>query len=239
MAVVVPLSNRAELTADEKISLAQLRHFLGRYDKYMVAPRALRIAFDDFGVKRFDDAFFGSIVNHTRLILSSYFYEAFSDYRFILIYHLDALVFSDQLLQWCEADFDYIGPPWIKYDGAPYTGWPIENKVGNGGFALKKTASFLRVLAAARGFSRHARKMLDMREKDIPGYPPANSDMFWALNAPAHYPKFRIAPVETALRFGFECNPRLCFEMNNRQLPFGCHAWHRHDRAFWEQYLMK
>jgi hypothetical protein len=32
--------------------------------------------------------------------------------------------------------------------------------------------------------------------------------------------------------------PRLCFELNGRKLPFGCHAWQRYDRGFWEPYLL-
>jgi hypothetical protein len=27
--------------------------------------------------------------------------------------------------------------------------------------------------------------------------------------------------------------------MNNHRLPFGCHAWPRYDRMFWEPYLVK
>ena len=36
-----------------------------------------------------------------------------------------------------------------------------------------------------------------------------------------------------------EVSPRLCFERNHRQLPFGCHAWARYDGAFWEPHLLK
>src|SRR5690606_7208876 len=39
VAVVVPASDRAELTADEEISLRHLLHFLGDYDRYLVLPR--------------------------------------------------------------------------------------------------------------------------------------------------------------------------------------------------------
>ena len=44
VAIVVALSNRAYLTPEEEISLKHLRHFLGRYDKYLVMPKSL-----DFG----------------------------------------------------------------------------------------------------------------------------------------------------------------------------------------------
>jgi hypothetical protein len=66
-----------------------------------------------------------------------------------------------------------------------------------------------------------------------------HSDLFWADEAIKYYPDFRIAPVEVGLKFAFEVAPRLCFELNNRHLPFGCHAWPRYDREFWEPYLLK
>src|SRR5262252_853341 len=107
VAVVVPIYNRKEFTPDEQISLKHLVHFLGRYDKYLVAPKGLDIDCSDFQVKRFDEKFFGSQVANTQMMLSADFYKEFTGYRHILLYHLDALVFSDQLLEWCEIDFDY------------------------------------------------------------------------------------------------------------------------------------
>jgi hypothetical protein len=66
-----------------------------------------------------------------------------------------------------------------------------------------------------------------------------NEDIFWGYEAKKYYPEFRIASVEASLRFAFEVAPRLCFELNNHTLPFGCHAWHKYDREFWEPYLLK
>jgi hypothetical protein len=64
-----------------------------------------------------------------------------------------------------------------------------------------------------------------------------NEDLFWSLEAPKHDSQFRVASAEVALPFAFEMSPSWCFENNNNKLPFGCHAWARYDRAFWEQYL--
>ncbi|RMF85103.1 MAG: hypothetical protein D6736_17985, partial [Nitrospinota bacterium] len=66
-----------------------------------------------------------------------------------------------------------------------------------------------------------------------------NEDFFWSDRAIRYHPGFRVAPVEVGLRFAFEAAPRLCFALNDYQLPFGCHAWARYDRAFWEPYLLK
>ena len=105
------LSKRKEFTPEEEISLKHLIRFLGSYDKYFVVPESLQIIYPDFGIKRFDEKFFGTALAHTRLIFSPDFYETFADYMYILIYNLDSLVFSDQLAEWCEMGFDYIGAP--------------------------------------------------------------------------------------------------------------------------------
>jgi hypothetical protein len=265
VAVVVPLSNRNEFTPEEEISLGHLKKFLGRYDKYFVIPRSLKIESSGFGIKRFDEKFFGTVQAHTRLMFSPTFYRTFADYEYILIYHLDSLVFSDQLVQWCEMGFDYIGSPWIKSEGAPYLGpADLENQVGNGGFSLRKVESFLKVIYSPRystdpmryweeisastpGYRKYMRlpkfflkhlKVFNSARREISKYP-FNEDMFWATRARHLYPEFKIAPLEVALRFAFECAPRACFEKNNHTLPFGCHAWPRYDREFWEPYLLK
>ncbi len=66
-----------------------------------------------------------------------------------------------------------------------------------------------------------------------------NEDYFWADEAVRYCPEFKVASLDVGLRFAFEVAPRRCFELNNGTLPFGCHAWPRYDRAFWEPYLLK
>ena len=142
VAVVVPMHNRKELTCDEQISFAHLTHYLRPYDKYLVVPESLDISLPGCALKRFKNEYFGSVAANTRLLLSEAFYASFRDYQYILIYHLDALVFSDQLLQWCEMGLDYIGPPWIHCADSP---WVKESRVGNGGLSLRRIDSFLKV----------------------------------------------------------------------------------------------
>jgi len=238
VAIVVPLSTRPELTPDEEISLRHLRHFLGSYDKYMILPESLNVTYNDFTMLPFDNSFFGSIQAHNRLLTSPQFYKAFKDYEYILIYHLDALVLSDQLTEWCERDFDYLAPPWIPYKGSSYEGLHLENQIGNGGFSLRNVKNFLRVLRAVKrpALTRaYARRILRRAKK---AENKGNEDVFWGIRAKNYIKDFNVADAETALQFAFECNPRLCFEKNNEQLPFGCHAWQRYDRAFWEPHLL-
>jgi hypothetical protein len=264
VAIVVALSNRSNLTHSEEISLKHLRHFLGGYDKYVVAPESLDVDFPDFGIKRFDDSFFGSIQAHIRLLFNPEYYQAFSDYKFMLTYHLDALVFSDELEKWCDMDYDFIGPPWVKHQDSPYAGNPrYEGKVGNSGFSLKKVSSFLEIFASKqygidveeywRKYHAHRnlshrlfyypkKQMMRLRRYNNVSWDMAtwnrSEELFIVERASYYNPGFRIAPLDQALKFGFECVPRHCFELNDRKLPFGCHAWERYDREFWEPYLL-
>ena len=261
VAIVVPLSNRSELTPDEEISFRHLTHFLDKYDKYLVAPKSLQVHYPGFQIKRFSDRYFGSSTAHKKLVLSPKFYKAFREYKYILMYQLDALVFSDQLMQWCETDLDYIGAPWLKSDDSP---WVRVARVGNSGFSLRKVESILKVIYSRRytidptkyweSFCASRRwyvQFLNLPRKYLKRLRvfngarwqmsrwQKNDDYFWTDEARKYYPEFKVASFDTGLQFSFEVAPKLCFELNNRQLPFGCHAWGRYDRDFWEPYLLK
>jgi len=66
-----------------------------------------------------------------------------------------------------------------------------------------------------------------------------HEDFFWAFEAPKIVTSFRIPAPNEALDFSFELAPRYCFELNSGRLPFGCHAWSKYDREFWEPFLLK
>ena len=269
VAVVVPLPPRLELLPDEEISARHLLHFLGKYDKYLIVPDHSPFRREGFWTLEFPAKFFGSLAAHNHLLYWPAFYRAFDRYEFILIYHLDSLVFSDQLMAWCDAGWDYIGAPWVPCADTP---WISEPRVGNGGFTLMRIRSVLQVL---RNRYRQKRtsywtdvltrnpkqtrflfesmervhhvfpriKTIDRlvacwrRSQNPAGYGCSN-DVFWSFEAKTYLPTFKIAPVDVALRFAFEAAPRMCFELNNGHLPFGCHAWPRYDRAFWEPHLL-
>jgi hypothetical protein len=260
VAVATPLHMRAHLTPDEEVSLRHLIHFLGRYDRYLISPRSLDFHIPGFRVKRFGDRFFGSADANKALLLSRRFYESFLDYEYVLIYHLDALVFSDQLEQWCERGLDYIGAPWLVSGEEPELGF---SRVGNGGLSLRRVRSFLRVMESTRyrhdpeerwrryhAWKPWPRRVLNLHKRylnrvrgingvrrELKHYRP-NEDHFWADRAPHYDPFFKVATVEDGLRFAFECAPRYCFQQSGGRMPFGCHAWPVYDRAFWEPYLL-
>ena len=261
VAILVPVSNRATLLPDEEISLAHLRHYLGAYDRFLLAPQSLDIRIPDFAIRRFDDGYFGSVKAHTALLLSPEFYRAFRGYEFVLTYHLDAIALSDELPYWCGREWDFIGAP--NHGTADHLSVPC-----NGGFALRRVESFLRVLTSPR-LAIDPEQYWQMLRRDTPawlrpwylprrylkrlhrfnnvqreihlmleGPEPPLEDVFMVENATKYDPAFRIPPVREALRFAFDETPRTAFELNGRKLPFGAHAWYKHDRAFWEPYLL-
>lgn len=247
----------------EKLALKHLDRFLSRYPRFFVAPHANEIAYPGFDRMLFPSHYFGSQEAHNRLLLSEEFYDAFSGFDYLLIHHLDSLVFADSLEDWCRKGFDLVAPPWIPGSDLP---WCKSPAVGNGGLSLRRVAAFQNVLrsserwrtpefyrnrrasdrgwlpGAARalaGWRFHFRFANGIRQEiDAHLRNRQNEDRFWWKYGRKYFPDFKIAPVDTALSFGFEANPRSCYELNGRRLPFGCHAWERYDKAFWEPFLL-
>lgn len=261
--IVIPLSTRPGLSESELISLKHLEHYLSDYDRFFIAPENLKIDYDGIPVVRMDDNYFGSLNAHTRLSLSNEFYDRFSDYKFMLMYHLDCLVFDSNLEKWCEMDYDLIGPPWINGPDLP---WIKEEAVGNTGFSLRKIEAFQNLLNSnvrwegpksklnkvvrSETMSGKLKQTSELITSPLPGrnnihahiesYIKKNGhdDIFLKNYAKKYNPDFNIAPVESALQFGFEANPRICYERNNGNIPFGCHAWEKYDNEFWQPFML-
>ena len=65
-----------------------------------------------------------------------------------------------------------------------------------------------------------------------------HEDYFWAYEAARYVDHFHIPGPAEALDFSFEMEPRYCLAANSGRMPLGCHAWSKHDRAFWEPFLL-
>jgi hypothetical protein len=213
-------------------------------------------------VVRFPDEFFSGIAGYNRLLKSSGFYKRFKRYDYILIAQLDCLIFSGNLDEWMSQGWDYLAAPWFKGFSEDCTSglW----RVGNGGLSLRRVSSHLRVLrqklvkgtiyprfgnsywkeSRTWGYAGLYRKLGWMAglftsrqrstvEEELDFYP-YNEDVFWSIEAQKFDSSFTVATAKEALPFAFEVDPRWCYELNGRKLPFGCHAWGRYDRGFWE-----
>ncbi len=259
-AVAIPIY-KPELTATESLSIDRSIEVLAHQPVFVVGPHRLdsylqglcRRYGQRLRHKTFADKFFTGIAGYNSLMLSKCLYQSFSEHSHLLISQTDALVLSDQLEKWCEADYSYIGAPWLVGGSNPTQ--PIEFLgVGNGGFSLRRVDDFLRVLTTVR----HIPNFLKSRPKGKTGlfnlprlikhewcfaynigpfFPRTNEDFFWGLLVPAICPFFRVPKPAVAIGFAFEVAPRLLYEQNGSELPFGCHAWERYDRAFWEEKL--
>ncbi len=256
--IAVPVY-RSRLAAEELISWQHLQHFLGRLEIRLFLPESLDNPLPEVPTERFPDEFFESVDTYSRLLLSEAFYRRFEAWEFLLIYQLDALVFSHHIAPWCAAGFDYLGAPWWRDQERPELGF---SRVGNGGLSLRRVARFLSVLTTPRRPSwLDALKSPPPDLEDLPtlrrwrrrvrihgearrgvrwygAHYSLGEDHFWADRASLFDPGFRIASPREALGFSFEVAPSECFLRNGSALPFGCHGWWRYDRRFWEPHLL-
>ena len=249
------------LSEPQRAAFDQVLTVLGSHEIHLAVPETFDAkAFSELAptvrVRRFDDRWFASFAAHQRLMISPIFYEAFSAFTHILIYHLDAYVFRDELLEWCQAGYDYIGAPWRT--GTTADGRPLLESAGNGGFSLRNVSSALTTLRLFnhRRFRRPTELWQELaahqglqRLKSLAAYPfkcagvrntlahylatfPYTEDKFWSRCATLANPSFRVAPPDIAKDFAFETCPDFLYEQRREQLPFGCHAW-RYHQEFW------
>lgn len=258
VAVVIPFY-RNTISNFEAMALQQCQKVLGTHTLIAIKPHSLtlpntgNLSLTD--TISFDDAYFASIAGYNRLMLAEEFYHAFLDYEYILIYQMDAFVFSDQLLHWCNQGFDYIGAPWLRYIGhvdmvkavksnlkyythtrfdVKVNGMPspmqFENRVGNGGFSLRRVQKF--------------HEITQTRQADIQrylaqeGHHQYNEDAFWSIEVNRKKKFLHIPDYKTAVGFAFELAPDRALKINHNQLPFGCHAWDRY-LEFWRPYFVQ
>lgn len=259
-AVAIPVY-RTELGATERLSIDRTVDVLAGHPLFVVGPVRLGPYLDDlcrrYGhrlrARTYEDRYFAGIAGYNALMRSAAFYRSFADHSHLLIAQLDALVLSDRLRHWCERDFSYVGAPWFVGGSEPRE--PLEFMgVGNGGFSLRRIDDFLRVLSTPRRIPNVLKSRTGGRTGLLnlprvikhefcfaysvePFFPRCNEDFFWGLLVPAACPFFRVPSPEEAVGFAFEVAPRRLYTMNGNELPFGCHAWERCDRPFWEEQL--
>lgn len=255
-AVVIPIY-KTELSNFEKISLEQVYKVLGAFQIIIVKPQDLippdRFPKDTLFIS-FDNKFFKDIHGYNQLMLSEEFYAKFLKFEKILIYQLDAFVFSNTLNYWCNQDFDYVGAPWlrarefhsrykfyketiksyfhrryniIEKNGMPALDKQMADQVGNGGFSLRKTKAFYDICLLNK-------KKINMYLQKRHAY--FNEDIFFSIEINRKKKVIKIPNYRKALGFAFETLPNRALQLNNNQLPFGCHAWEK-NLVFWRPYF--
>ncbi|CAM4108745.1 hypothetical protein SAMN06265348_103346 [Pedobacter westerhofensis] len=250
-----------KISAYEQISMDQCFRILGNYDIYFVIPAKLEVFIQSnpyyvsgqASYKVFSDNFFTDVPAYNRLLKFPKFYKGFDAYEFLLLYQLDAFVFKDELLAWCERHYDNIGAPLFQdyYDALSTS--PIVGQ-GNGGFCLRnikacyQAVTTLRKLKFKKEYTDSNRSLFRNLYRYIkhqivfiyslyPFQPLINEDRFWAEEIPAVFPGFKVPDPKISAGFSFEVNPEILFETNNKILPFGCHAWWRYNLEFWKPFI--
>jgi hypothetical protein len=254
-----------QIDENEEKSLRQCLLILKNYPIFLVCSENLNIENyitlnSNLNVKRFKNVFFENVQGYNKLMISNDFYEKFDNFKFMLIYQLDAFVFRDELKYWCNLEFDYIGAPWCEVDSL--NNIKFYQLAGNGGFSLRKIDSHLNVLKSYK-FYKRPKEILLIELKNLSflnfsyripllflkclGFRntfkyfikkyKSNEDIFWVEIVQNHFPKFKVAHHNEAISFSFECLPSILFKMNNFKLPFGCHAWVRYENDFWSKFI--
>lgn len=210
--IVIP-AYKESLSVCESISLNQVWQVLGRYPICFIAPQKMREFLLAKGCKAeyFPNKCLNSILEYSKLLLAPEFYERFKKYQYMLLYQLDAFVFSDRLHYFCSLGYDYIGAP------MPYS-QNYRSSVGqNGGLSLRKVDSCIRVT-----------KMLQSMKIDDEMLQTFNQaeDKFFSYCGGKADIDFSVPNSVIASDFAIEFNVAHCWDrLSLEHLPFGCHAW--------------
>lgn len=256
--VIIPVY-KSEMSANERISFKQNLAILRQWDIYIITYEGLDLKeyFDialsinkKISVKTFAQDFYKNIAGYNRLLTNVELYTSFNSYKYMLVCQLDVYLFRDDLFQWIQKDYDFIGPPLMSKDK---DGNPQYWRVGNGGYSLRKVSTFIDLLSTYQsllksilhdplnilyqiksyyGYLRIRENQTKRFSKDI-----KNEDVFFAKNIQNSWKTFKVPSMEEARTFGFDEFPQKLYKDNNEQLPMGVHAWWRFERAFWSTFI--
>lgn len=228
--IIVPIY-KAITDITEQVSLRQLFYVLGDYDIVFVAPQRMQDFCNKQGYEAicFDNKYFVNTSSYSELLLSDMFYAKFSAYEYMLIYQLDAFVFRDELLEFCNLGYDYIGAPVPR--NCCYEWRIIKARVGNGGFSLRRISSVRRVIADISKICN---------EKRIKDLCCKYEDLFFSYCGVRKDVDFSVPDVKTALKFAVDDDVSHSYQNLGIALPFGCHRWSKFERyPFWRSFLVR
>lgn len=252
IAIVVPIY-KLPLSPDDRICLNQLFKVMTGYDIYAVFPENLNITdvCEEYPLLKssMESSHFSSLRSYNKLVLSRSFYDAFYNYKYILINQLDTYIFKDELCKWANSGFDYVGAPFVpdknKYWSPLRRLWCKLNfylrrykgtnphhsqwyQVGNGGLCLRNVSKFQNI----------TKKYKQQIEDDLSDEKDFYPEDLWLSFELKDDDRLKTPDWKTALLFSIECSPQKCMDIIGNKLPFGTHAWtlDKH-RPFWEKYI--
>ena len=264
--IIIIMTHKENLSAYERISFRQCFKVLGHYPITLLCPEGMDVGeYLDINPETAIDFipphWQESYASMRRLKTLPFLYKRYSAYDYILFHELDAFVFRDELMEWCNKGYDDVGAPWLEGWSDAKPGASLIG-AGNGGFSLRKVRSCLKVGNSFSYIEKPAKlweqfKNLPLREKslafltlvkkltiknntyhrfnDWAGIRP--EDVFWGIVASQNFEWFKVPTPHQAMRFSFETQPRYLYELNQQKLPFGCHAWWKCDLEFWRPFI--
>lgn len=226
--IVVPMY-KVERTVFEEIALDMLFRILKEYTICFVIPKHLEGK--KFGVEEkryytesFAEKYFESISGYSQLCMSEEFYQRFKDYEYMLIHQLDAIVFKDKLLDFCNMNYDYIGAP---LDDNVWCNYPV----GNGGLSLRRISTTLRLVENKERIMANnpRRELFEKQEDNFFAYSGASADIDYKVPNPY------LATSFSAQSDAF-CG---ISDIEARGLPFGTHHWPAWNYQYWKPIVEK
>jgi len=258
--------HKVQPTLSEIASLKQYRKVLGHYPSYLICPKGLDVSayktiFPKIKIDYIPSKWQKTYESFARLKIDPFIYKRYRRYKYVLFYELDAWVFRDELKNWCNKNYDYIGAPWFKETNEEENLEKAFVGVGNGGLSLRKTSSLLKVLNSFsyvytykecfvylnknKNLSRLSRTVSLLKNFTIANNTfwlfnnfKSGEDVFWGLYISRKFDWFSIPNYNEALKFSFEKRCKESLKHLNGQLPFGCHKWENENEiSFWKDYI--
>lgn len=110
------------------------------------------------------DCYFESVQSYNALMLSSWFYELFSLWDYVLIHQLDARLINPSALQeLIYLNYDYVGGPFVVpiVPAIKPLNLCVRFYGGNGGLSLRRTSSIIKLLKNRDFYHKPLRGFLD------------------------------------------------------------------------------
>lgn len=241
-AIIIPIYQDAPESIIEQCSLQSLLQNSSKFTKthysvILIGPKKIQHRIDELSnnistyfytsSSLFDDEYFESPITYSQLLKSHSFYELFKDYDYILIYQTDCFMLSDNITEWVEAGYDYVGAPIVSEN----SGWRIVPVVGNGGCSLRKVDWFLKVTdpngEVQSRFKDELSKEISARENGYENF----EDLYFA-ELLAYYNGMKRPNYKEAALFAWDMNPDIMIGVTRGKFPGFLHAYDKNLRWY-------
>lgn len=257
--IVIPIY-KEQLVDTEKASLIQCLTTMHKHNITFITYKELDVSqylviaascSKAINFEYFDKIYFSGIGGYNKLCMTTPLYKRFQRYEYMLIYQLDAWVFSDQLLYWCKKGYDYIGAPFERLYDKKKDVW-----VGNGGLSLRKINRFIEILESDNhvfSYIELIKKTNWLSIKSVGGLilrclgyynKPKNlnygwnEDIWWCVFLFGTRFQLNLPSVQEASLFSLDKNPERLFNLS-KIMPMGCHAWQKYPAFdFWKDKIV-